>query len=67
MTAHVFKKLELVGTSSKSMSDAIANAVARAKQMEPNLRWFEVLEQRGAVIEGEIQYQVTISLGVRLE
>lgn len=67
MTAHVFKKLELVGTSSKSLSDAIANAVARAKQLEPNLRWFEVLEQRGAVIDGEIQYQVTISLGVRLE
>lgn len=67
MTAHVFKKLELVGTSSKSMSDAIANAVARAKQMEPHLRWFEVVEQRGAVIDGEIQYQVTISLGVKLE
>lgn len=67
MTAHVFKKLELVGTSSKSMSDAIVNAVARAKQMEPHLRWFEVVEQRGAVIDGEIQYQVTISLGVKLE
>ncbi len=67
MTAHLFKKLELVGTSNKSLSDAIANAVARAKQIEPNLRWFEVIEQRGAVIEGEIQYQVTISLGVKLE
>ncbi len=67
MAAHVFKKLELVGTSNKSMSDAIANAVARAKQMEPNLRWFEVVEQRGAVIDGEIQYQVTISLGIKLE
>jgi len=67
MTAPVFKKLELVGTSNKSLSDAIANAVARAKQMEPNLRWFEVVEQRGAVIDGEIQYQVTISLGVKLE
>lgn len=67
MTAHVFKKLELVGTSTKSMSDAITNAVARAKQMEPHLRWFEVVEQRGAVIDGEIQYQVTISLGVKLE
>lgn len=67
MTAHVFKKLEMVGTSSQSLSDAIANAVARAKQMEPNLRWFEVVEQRGAVIDGEIQYQVTIRLGIKLE
>ncbi len=67
MADSVFKKLELVGTSSKSVSDAIANAVAKAKQMEPGLRWFEVVEQRGALINGEIQHQVTIKLGVKLE
>lgn len=67
MADSVFKKMELVGTSSKSLSDAVANAVARAKQIEPNLRWFEVIEQRGAIVNGEIQYQVTITIGVKLE
>ncbi len=67
MADNVFKKVELVGTSSKSLSDAVANAVAKARQSDPNLRWFEVVEQRGALVNGEIQYQVTIKVGVKLE
>lgn len=67
MADTVYKKLEMVGTSSKSLSDAIAVAVAKARQAEPSLRWFEVIEQRGAIIDGQIQYQVTLSLGVKMD
>ena len=67
MADNVFKKIQVVGTSSKSLSDAVANAVAKVSQTEKNLRWFEVIEQRGAVIEGRIEYQVTLCLGIKME
>jgi flavin-binding protein dodecin len=64
----VFKKIQLVGTSSKSFSDAAANAIAKAAQAESNLSWFEVVEQRGAISGGKIhQFQVTLSVGVKME
>ncbi len=64
----VFKKIELVGTSTKSLSDAAANAVAKAAQTEPNLSWFEVVEQRGRIVDGKVhEFQVTVRLGARLE
>ena len=68
MADSVFKKIQLVGTSTKSFSDAAANAVAKAAQTESNLSWFEVVEQRGAIVGGKIhQYQVTVSIGAKLE
>ncbi len=68
MAESVFKKIQLVGTSTKSLSDAIANAVARGAQMERGLCWFEVTEHRGRIAEGKIQeYQVTVNLGVRMD
>ncbi|MGO8751375.1 MAG: dodecin [Thermoguttaceae bacterium] len=68
MADSVFKKIQLVGTSTKSFSDAAANAVAKAAQAEGNLSWFEVVEQRGSISGGKIhQFQVTINVGVKLE
>ncbi len=64
----VFKKIQLVGTSPNSLSEAIANAVAKAAQTVRNMSWFEVVEQRGAVSDGKIeQYQVTVAIGFRVE
>jgi len=64
----VYKKIELVGTSGNSFSEAAANAVAKAAQTVRNMSWFEVVEQRGQVADGEIrQYQVTVAIGFRVE
>jgi flavin-binding protein dodecin len=68
MPDSVYKKIQLVGTSTKSFSDAAANAVAKAAQTEKHLSWFEVVEQRGAIVDGKIQqFQVTLNLGARLD
>jgi flavin-binding protein dodecin len=64
----VFKKIEIVGTSSVSMEDAIQSAIAKAAQSLRNLRWFEVVETRGSINEGRVaQWQVTLRIGFRLE
>jgi flavin-binding protein dodecin len=64
----VYKKIELVGTSSKSFSEAADNAVAKAAETLRRMDWFEVVEQRGRIIDGRIaQYQVTISVGFQVE
>ena len=64
----VYKKIELVGTSANSFSEATANAVAKAAESVRNTSWFEVVEQRGSIAEGEIQqYQVTVRIGFRVE
>ena len=55
MSDSVFKKIEVVGTSAKSFSEATANAVAKAAETVRNLSWFEVVEQRGNVADGVIQ------------
>lgn len=68
MNDHVYKKIELVGTSPDSIEDAIDNAVARANDSVRNIRWFEVVETRGIVHEGEVSgYQVTVKVGFTLE
>jgi flavin-binding protein dodecin len=64
----VYKKIELVGTSANSFSEAAANAVAKATQTIRNIGWFEVVEQRGQVADGQIkQYQVAVAIGFRVE
>ena len=68
MADSVYKKIELVGTSTESFSAAAANAVARAKKTVRGMRWFEVTEQRGRIADGAInEYQVAIQVGFRLE
>ncbi|MBN2491884.1 MAG: dodecin domain-containing protein [Planctomycetes bacterium] len=68
MSAKVFKKIEIVGTSDLSFSDATANAVAKASETVRNMSWFEVVEQRGAIDGGKVQeYQVTICVGFRVD
>ncbi len=68
MADQVYKKIELVGTSANSFSEAAANAVAKAAQTVRNMSWFEVVEQRGQVADGEIkQYQVTVAIGFRVD
>lgn len=68
MADPVFKKIELVGTSSSSFSDAVANAAAKAAETVRNMAWFEVVEQRGRLAEGKVdQYQVTVAIGFRVE
>lgn len=68
MSEHVYKKVELTGTSTKGVEEAIANAIARAKKTLHNMRWFEVVEVRGHIEKGEIaHWQVTVKVGFTLE
>ena len=69
MTDAVYKKAELVGTSSESFSAAAANAIAKAAESLRNISWFEVIEQRGSVVDGGRigQYQVTLRIAFRVE
>jgi dodecin len=63
-----FKKIEVVGTSSKSVADAIKSAVSSASKSVRNVSWFEVAEIRGAVKGGEVsEFQVTVRLGFKVE
>jgi dodecin len=68
MSDHVYKVVEIVGSSSKGTDDAIQNAIGRASKTLKNLDWFEVVETRGHVANGKIgHYQVTLKIGFRLE
>jgi flavin-binding protein dodecin len=68
MADPVYKKIQLVGTSAESFSEAAANAIAKAAETLRNMSWFEVVEQRGRVTDGKIeQYQVTVNIGFRVE
>nr|WP_294850883.1 dodecin [uncultured Sphingomonas sp.] len=64
MSDHVYKIIELVGSSPTGIEDAIQNAIARASSSVDNIRWFEVTDTRGHVENGEVShYQVTIKVG----
>jgi flavin-binding protein dodecin len=68
MSNHTYKMLELTGSSDKGMEDAIQNAVSKASQTVRNMRWFQVMETRGHIDNGHVQYwQVTIKIGFTLE
>ncbi|MBX3628934.1 MAG: dodecin domain-containing protein [Nitrosomonas sp.] len=67
MSDHIYKIMELTGSSATGMQDAIENAIARAAKTVQGMRWFEVIETRGHIEEGEIKYwQVTIKVGFTL-
>lgn len=66
--AHVYKKLELVGSSREGVEDAIRTAIRRASKTIRRLNWFEVQEIRGWIDKGEVQhFQVVLKAGFRLD
>ena len=68
MDDHVYKVVELVGSSTESIEDAIQTAISRAGKTLRNLRWFEVLQTRGHVENGEVRhYQVVLKAGFTLD
>ncbi len=68
MSDHIYKKIELVGTSSKGIEDAVRNALSTAGQTVRNLRWFEITETRGEIENNQIaHWQVTLEVGFRLD
>jgi flavin-binding protein dodecin len=65
---HVYRVIELVGTSEDSVEDAIASAVSRADRTLRNLRWFEVVRTSGHIVNGAVaHYQVTLKVGFTME
>jgi dodecin len=68
MSAHIYKKIELVGSSATSIEDAVNNAVTKAAESIRNIRWVEILETRCHVEEQKIAYwQVTVKIGFTLD
>ena len=67
MAKDVCKGIRIAGTSNDSFSKAIEVAVERASKTIRELRWFEVTEQRGAVRDGKIEYQVTLEVFFKLQ
>ncbi|MFO7741189.1 MAG: dodecin family protein [Anaerolineae bacterium] len=68
MADKVYKKIEVVGTSSTGLEDAIRNAVVKSARTLRDMRWFEVVETRGRIEGGDVtQWQVTIRIGLRVE
>lgn len=68
MSNHVYKKIELTGSSPASIEEAIQNAIGKAAKTLHNLHWFEVVETRGYIQDGKVaHWQVTIKVGFTLE
>lgn len=68
MAEHVYKLVEIVGSSSQSQEAAIQVALKRAQQTLRNIRWFEVAGQRGYVDDqGEVMHQVTLKIGFTMD
>lgn len=68
MSDHVYKHIELTGSSKTSVEDAIKNAVTRAAETLRGMQWFEVTDTRGHIVDNKIEFwQVTIKVGFTLE
>ena len=68
MSEHVYKQIELTGSSKTGIEDAVQNAIARASKTLHNLDWFQVVETRGNIDRGTVAYwQVTVKVGFRLD
>ena len=68
MSNHVYKFVELVGSSTASSDDAIRNAIETASKTLRHIDWFQVVETRGHVADGKVaHFQVTLKVGFRLE
>ena len=68
MKDHVYKQLELVGSSGRSIEDAVSKAIAKASKTLREIHWFQVIEPRGNVENGKVaHWQVTLKIGFTLE
>ena len=68
MDDHVYKVIQLVGSSEKGIEDAIQVAIRRASATLKHLRWFEVVETRGHIEDGRVRhYQVTLNVGFTID
>ena len=68
MSSHVYKTIELVGSSTKGFDDAVNTAIERASTTVRNLRWFQIVDTRGHIEEGRIaHWQVTLKIGFTLD
>jgi flavin-binding protein dodecin len=68
MSEHVYKTIELTGSSKKGIEDAVEKALARASKTVRSMRWFEVITTRGYIEKGKLAYwQVTVKIGFTLE
>jgi flavin-binding protein dodecin len=68
MQDHVYKKIEITGSSSESSDQAVRNAIAKASRTIKHMDWFEVVDTRGWIKDGQVaHWQVTIKLGFRLD
>jgi dodecin len=68
MSEHVYKKIEIVGSSPNGFEEAVRNALARAEETVRNMRWFEVTETRGYIEDGKVaHWQVTVKIGFTLD
>ena len=68
MNPHIYKQIELTGTSESSIEDAVQRAITKAAATVRNIHWFEVLETRGAVDENsKIQWQVIVKVAFSLD
>ena len=68
MSDHVYKLLELTGSSATGIEDAVSRAIAKASQSVRNIKWFEVTETRGHVVDGKIaHWQVSLKIGFTID
>jgi flavin-binding protein dodecin len=68
MSSHVYKQLELTGSSATSIEDAVSTAIAKAHETVRNIQWFTVTETRGHVVDGKVaHWQVSLKIGFTLE
>ena len=68
MTRHVYKHIELTGSSPDSIEDAVQSAIAKAHETVHNIQWFKIVETRGHVVDGKVaHWQVTMQLGFTLD
>ena len=68
MSEHVYKSVEITGSSSEGVTEAIDRAIAKASESLRHVDWFEVVSMRGHVADGRVaHYQVTLKVGFRLE
>ena len=68
MFDHVYKSIEIIGSSTEGMQQAIENGISKASKSIHSMRWFQVIETRGHIDDGKIaHWQVTLKIGFRLD